>query len=99
MRLPEQKGLRSVPVARDVQACPRIGSQKCLLVETGVSRIVFHQQYFRLWPHEWAFEWSRGARSENEKTEPWPSLEATQIRPPCRSTTFLQRARPMPVPG
>src|SRR6266850_8461186 len=30
---------------------------------------------------------------------PSPSVEVTQMRPPWRSTTFLQMARPMPVPG
>src|SRR5258706_555245 len=30
---------------------------------------------------------------------PSPSVELTQMRPPWRSTTFLQMARPMPVPG
>src|SRR5205085_6225732 len=30
---------------------------------------------------------------------PSPGVEFTQMRPPWRSTTFLQIARPMPVPG
>src|SRR5947207_1377965 len=30
---------------------------------------------------------------------PSPSVELTQMRPPWRSMTFLQMARPMPVPG
>src|SRR5207249_2524416 len=30
---------------------------------------------------------------------PAPGVELTQMRPPWRSATFLQIARPMPVPG
>ena len=30
---------------------------------------------------------------------PRPGSDSTQMRPPWRSTTFLQIARPMPVPG
>ena len=35
----------------------------------------------------------------NLKTEPEPGVDSTQMRPPWRSTIFLQIARPMPVPG
>jgi hypothetical protein len=34
-----------------------------------------------------------------KKVEPSPGSDSTQIRPPWRSTIFLQMARPMPVPG
>jgi hypothetical protein len=33
------------------------------------------------------------------KVEPLPGSDSTPIRPPWRSTIFLQVARPMPVPG
>ena len=33
------------------------------------------------------------------KVLPWPGRDSTQIRPPCRSTTLLQIASPIPVPG
>ena len=33
------------------------------------------------------------------KVEPWPGCDSTQMRPPWRSTIFLQVARPMPEPG
>src|ERR1019366_6126517 len=35
----------------------------------------------------------------NLKVAPAPGSDSTQIRPPLRSTIFLQSARPMPVPG
>src|SRR5262245_9825531 len=35
----------------------------------------------------------------NENVLPRPGWLSTQIRPPCRSTIFLQTARPIPVPG
>src|ERR1035441_490038 len=35
----------------------------------------------------------------NLKVAPRPASDSTQIRPPLRSTIFLQSARPMPVPG
>ena len=34
-----------------------------------------------------------------KNSEPSPGLDSTQIRPPWCSTTLLQIARPMPVPG
>ena len=30
---------------------------------------------------------------------PFPGSGSTHMRPPCRSTIFLQMAKPMPVPG
>jgi hypothetical protein len=35
----------------------------------------------------------------NLKVAPRPVSDSTQMRPPWRSTTFLQSANPMPVPG
>src|SRR5215813_1603544 len=35
----------------------------------------------------------------NKNVAPWPHCDSTQIRPPWRSTIFLQIANPMPVPG
>jgi hypothetical protein len=39
----------------------------------------------------------RGSVKKN--VAPWPGSDSTQMRPPWRSTTFLQIANPMPVPG
>ena len=36
---------------------------------------------------------------EDRTSSPCPARDSTQIRPPWRSTIFLQIARPMPVPG
>ena len=33
------------------------------------------------------------------KVVPCPGVDSTQMRPPCRSTIFLQMESPMPVPG
>ena len=41
----------------------------------------------------------RGEGMVNLNVAPRPASDSTQIRPPWRSTTFLQIARPMPVPG
>ena len=35
----------------------------------------------------------------NRKVAPVPGCDSTQMRPPWCSTTFLQIARPIPVPG
>jgi hypothetical protein len=37
--------------------------------------------------------------SLNVKVEPTPTWLVTQIRPPCSSTNFRERARPSPVPS
>ena len=34
-----------------------------------------------------------------KNVDPSPGLEVTQMRPPYRSTMFLQIAKPTPVPG
>jgi hypothetical protein len=36
---------------------------------------------------------------ENRNLVPRPGSDSTQIRPPIRSTTFLQIAKPTPAPG
>jgi hypothetical protein len=46
--------------------------------------------------------WSRESKvlgREKKKVEPFPGSDSTQMRPPWRSTIFLQMARPIPVPG
>lgn len=37
--------------------------------------------------------------SVKKNVDPLPSWESTQMRPPNRSMTFLQIARPIPLPG
>ena len=34
-----------------------------------------------------------------KKVLPWPGSDSSQMRPPWHSTTFLQIASPMPLPG
>src|SRR2546428_8109593 len=43
--------------------------------------------------------YSRAAGSSNEKLEPSPSVESTQIRPPIAVTSSLAMKRPRPVPA
>ena len=42
---------------------------------------------------------SRFLPGRTETSSPCPSSDSTQMLPPCRSTIFLQIARPMPVPA
>ena len=41
---------------------------------------------------------SHQAGIEKKNVAPRPSSDSTQMRPPYRSTNFLQIAKPMPVP-
>jgi hypothetical protein len=49
-------------------------------------------------PHEASFRSSARVGSSIWKIDPFPSVDSTQIRPPCISTICLAMARPRPVP-
>ena len=70
-------------------------------MRTGVGGAVFHQQDFDRPEFFGGFMAASLSRSGmvKEKVEPLPGSDSTQMRPPWRSTIFLQMARPMPVPG
>src|SRR5687768_3771424 len=87
------------PVLDGVQVAVHLAFAQRFLGQAHVARVVLDQQDLdrpvsldhQLTPF--------GLGSVNRKLDPSPGRDSTQIVPPWRSTTFLQIARPMPVPG
>src|SRR5208282_5740276 len=99
--LPSQKGHGLHAVGSDVQMDGFIGIAKGFLRQPHISGAVFDQKNF--YGHSISSDelhdlFSLSARAKR-KVEPCPGCDSTEMLPPCRSTIFLQIAKPMPVPA
>src|SRR5262249_19297051 len=85
-------------VADDVQVVADLSLLQALDSQTHVAWIIFDEQNFDR-PTARAGHVAQLEGSVNSKVVPAPGCDSTWIVPPCRSTIFLQIARPIPVPG
>src|SRR5271170_6829743 len=78
-----------------------IGVAESFLRQTHIAGTVFNQK--NIYGHTTSSDRFRDFISlpgrAKRNVEPFPGCDSTEMLPPCRSTIFLQMAKPMPVPA